>query len=155
MDTKKRIEAQEEQTEEELRLVQKELDASRVRLEAEHAAYLLRVQAEKDEFVRQQALVSEKLARLSRLRVHRRALVAQGVSLGQQGLEALNAELAEEEAVEDPSEVLARQDAVFDAHAVGAFGVLDWDAIGMPGDDGLDLSWLNDPVLGDVSSGVH
>lgn len=72
------------------------------------------------------------LARLSRLRKHRRLLASRGDELFVRGMR----ELDEEDGVRTQEEaILEEQQAVGDAQSMGAFGVIDWTAVGL--DDSL------------------
>lgn len=81
--------------------------------------------------------LQEILSRLARLRAQRRVLHEKSSSLISRGLR----QLREEDGVESQEEalLLAEQQAVGDAQAAGALGVIDWTAIGLEGFGGSSI----------------
>lgn len=82
-------------------------------------------------------MLSEKLARLSRLRKQRKEIMKRGHEMVRRGLSSLD-ELDESDRVASlvNSEVALESEAAVEAQEVGAFGVVDWGAMF----EGADLS---------------
>lgn len=79
--------------------------------------------------------LNEVLGRLERLRKQEALLASRGFSLFEQGMQEEDELIGETDA---DSSVLSRQQAVGEAQSLGAFGVIDWDAV-------LGLDPLVDP----------
>jgi hypothetical protein len=85
-------------------------------------------------------VLADALSRLTRLRTQQRSLRDRGAEVFRRGM----ARLEEEEEPDSPRPMSEEQSLVGQVQSLGAFGVVDWEAVGVPPGD--DLSWLNDPL---------
>ena len=84
--------------------------------------------------------LAENLSRLSRLRSQQKLLRDRGAEMFNRGMERLDAE----EDPPSPAPMSSFQEAVGQVQQAGGFGVLDWEAMGIPSAD--PLAWAQEYV---------